>query len=142
MELKERILCVYSQEGHGDYPQDTWSDTSQVSGVDSLFYNFKDLHKQSARTFSDYPFGGLFDPRKVRFEIQKTIVHENETFYGARTTCEPPEYYNDACKLYWDWVSKLKERLPKLRKAASERIQREKELKQLGSLLEKYPKHI
>jgi hypothetical protein len=140
MKKESRIILKYSQEGHYMYPEDTWDASFIISTEKELFKAIKELHKQSASNFNDYPFNHLFSFSNISFKIQSFIIDENgELYYGQEKECDPPIYYENAKASYKEWISAIKERLPKLRKARDNRLKEEQELMLLKTLSSKYP---
>lgn len=139
MERKTILIANYSQNGHCDYPEDTWDSSTQIENEDDLFRWMKTLHKDSARSFSDYPFGGLFSTRSITFSEQKMIIDDDESVYlGSKKGCENPDYFDIAKLKYDNWYKAIQDRLPKLLEAKKKRLAEEKEKSQLAYLSEKY----
>ena len=137
---REQILIVnYSQVGHYMYQEDTWDDSSVINNERELLKLCKEWHKCSASTFSDYPFGGLFNIDNLSFQTQDIITDEfGEKFYGTKKDCPPPSYFKKVEDDYNNWYKNIKTRLPKLQKAREKRLDRERELKTFETLKAKF----
>lgn len=135
--MKTIIEATYSQTGHHMYPEDTWKYSMEVTNVKELFNFMKEMHKDSSRSFNDYPYNGLFSPSLEYNSCLETEI-DGKIFRTKFEYSEPPEFEQEAINMYNQWYDFIKLRLPGLRKAYDNRIQKEKELRLLEKLTEKY----
>jgi hypothetical protein len=139
MERRQIIIMNYSQSGHSSYNEDTWSDSRQIVTAEDMLVVCKYWHKESASTFNDYPYGGLFAFSNLSFEIQNIIIDDSgEVFKGNLVDCKAPDFIEQVQIDFNTWIDSIKERLPRLREARRIRLLKESELLQLKKLSEKY----
>ena len=139
MERKQRIIVNYSQIGHYMYNEDTWDDSCVIENEKELLNACKKWHKQSASSFNDYPYGGLFSFNNLSFKKQNIIVDDSgEVFKGKKKDCETPDYFENVKLDFNTWIDNIRQRLPKLKEAKSKRLKEESERKQLEKLSLKY----
>ena len=134
------LIATYSQVGHPQFQEDTWKSTRTISNENELYNWMKDIHKTSARSFSDYPYGGLYNHKNISFEKQTIFINDGEVFKGKKTKCEKPDYFDAAAARFDEWLKNLKIRLPLLEKAHEARLVEERELAQYEYLKLKYNK--
>jgi hypothetical protein len=139
MKREQVLIANYSQKGHQYYPEDLWDDSMHFNNEKELLQLCKEWHKRSASTFGDYPFHGYFHPQRLSFQIQDVIIDDlGEKFYGAKKDCQPPSYFKKVEEDYKVWYDFIKARLPRLKQARKDRLNREKELKTFELLKAKF----
>lgn len=123
MEKKERFIVNYSQTGHAQYPEDTWSESSEITDQEDLLLACKSWYKWSASSFNNYPFNGLFHFNNLSFKKQNIIVDDSgEIFYGRKEKCDKPIFFDDVVREFNEWENNLKIRLPRLREVREKRL--------------------
>jgi hypothetical protein len=139
MEINQKLIAEYSQTGHPEYPEDTWSDERTIENVEDLFQYMKDLHRRDAHSFIDFPFNGSCGMNCFSFSIEKWVEVKGEKYIcEQRVKVEAPEYFNDAKKLYETFCDRMKRTLPKLRKASENKRKEKQEKAKLAKLQAKY----
>ena len=142
MEKKTRIIAVYHQQSNAGYAEDDWSYSEEVTNEKSLFKLMKRLHKTSARTFNNYPFGGLFTPNMINFESQKVIEIDGELYYAERVDANRPDYFEAVAIRFRNWYADMKANLVKRKEEQEALAEQKKEITTLQSLAAKYPDMI
>ena len=137
MEIKQKLIAEYSQTGHPQYPEDTWSDERTIENVNDLFQYMKDLHRRNAHSFNNYPFNGSCEVNCFSFSVEKWVIVKGEKYICTKTV-KAPEYFNDAKELYKAFCDRIKRTLPKLRKAYENRRKEKQEKAKLAELQAKY----
>jgi len=139
MEIKQKLIAEYSQTGHPQFQEDTWSDEKTIENVADLFQYMKDLHKRDAYSFNDFPFNGSCGMNCFSFSIEKWIIVKGEKYICAkREDVKPPEYFEEAKELYKAFCDRMKRTLPKLREASENRRKEKQEKAKLAELQAKY----
>lgn len=138
MKKIKKLLVEYSQEGYRDYPEDTWSDMCVIENENDLLEIAKYWHKESAKTFNNYPLNGLFTFNSLKFYEQEVIIDGDKSFYGDKVKTEKPEYFNKVKKEYENWFETIKRRLPKLQKLLKLKKQEEKDRRTFEELSKRF----
>jgi hypothetical protein len=131
-----KTIAIYNSVGHGDYPEDDWTDECEIKGEDDLFEFFKVVHLHDARNRNDYPICSFFNPRKIKFVLVTTEVcnlgHEHNIKTEDRNGL--PLNFEVVVSKYEAWIEELKEK----RKNDRNKELQERELKELKRLKTKY----
>ena len=123
MKQTSKLIAVYSNVGHPQYPEDTWDEESEINNVYELFQFMKDIHRQDAHHFNDYPMNGGCASNGFQFYIEKSIEFEGEIYIGKRKETDHPEYFNEAYEMYKTFRKRVLHLLPILRKKNTERME-------------------
>jgi hypothetical protein len=113
-------MAVYAQQGHNQFPEDSWSDTAIIENEKDLYRAAIGWYKRSASSFNNYPFNGMFTFSAIYY-IQREYVEDTasgERFYSESTVeCPPPPYATSAATMFKDYIAYISRRLRDLQEA-------------------------
>ena len=121
MKQTTELIAVYSNVGHPQFPEDTWDKESKINNVDELLQVMKDIHRQDAHHFNDYPMNGGCASNGFQFYIEKSIEFEGEIYIGKREKTDHPEYFKEAVEMYLTFRKRMLCLLPFLRQKKREK---------------------
>ena len=142
----KKFTLIQGQHGTRDYPEDNWQIITEIHNVDELLDALKEGYKMDSRRRSDYPIVS-FEPDSVIFTYDDlsqynhngSLHHRDLRSYDENLlTDEDKEKYQVAFDKYKKWKKRVQTLVPKIRKKAKDIEKRDRELKELFDLAEKY----
>jgi len=142
MEVKKTLIAKYSQVGHPQYPEDTWESERAISTTEELFEYMKDLYRQDARHFSDFPMNGNISMNRFSFVVEKSVEIDGELYICKdRIHVNNPDFFEateGAKKMFKEFIERVKRTLPVLRLAENKKETEIREKAKLAELKEKW----
>lgn len=138
MEKTKETIALYHQEGHRDYPEDTWSRKQIINNKSDLVYFFKEIYKDNARSFSNYPEGGFVDYFNLSFEEFFTVKIDEVLFSSKPKKTTAPEFKELAILEIEKLIKRCNLTIPNAHKIREKKQKKEKDLKELKRLQGKY----
>ena len=139
MIVKNTLIASYDNQGHHQYPEDTWNQKTELRNVDDLYTFMKDIHRENASSFSNYPFGGFCSMDWFTFYNIRWVEVDGEKFISKITEpLDKPEYFNEAEELFNIYVKRLESSLKFFRGKKEKKDKERKERAELDRLKKKF----
>ena len=137
--MKRKYLITYNNSTLVNYIEDEIDKEQYINDSDDVFNFLRDCYLLSAKHKNDYPLKG---------EIHYKLIHLWEQYYEIcnlghihiKTSLPITHlnFYHEGKRKFKEWEKRIKTFIPKIREKAREERIKEKELKELERLKNKY----
>lgn len=135
--MMKKIVAHYEQFS-GEYLEDCWSETQNVSNAQDVFEFMRECHIRDARNRNDYPIVSHWDRWVDFYEQEYQVCNLGCEHLGKKVKIDPPAFYDEGYQMYKHWEARINRTLTHLRKADDLRKKELKERAELERLQQKY----